>query len=102
MFKSIISKLTRYIIPFISRKHWLTRPFDYKSGTQPADFVGINPDQPLSPKVIFNQAGIPTGVRILDGDGIWFKAFTVKYESLENRHFDSIDTFHHFHDQIGG
>ena len=107
MFKDIISRRLRYIIPFIPSKYRRSGVCGYKIGTHqpdfvglPADFVGINPDQPLADKVKYNHEGIPTGLRIMSGDGIWFKAFTEKYAPLENRHFDSFESFYYFHDQI--
>ncbi len=104
MFKHIISLLTRYIIPFFTtpKPHGHTHATDigYKLGTPPPDFVGIQPGESLANKVIYNNAGIPTGIRILSGDGIFFRALQEKYKSLEGRHFDSFDSFLHHHDQI--
>jgi hypothetical protein len=107
MFKHIISFAKRHLIPRLPNKYKHLSLFGYKIGTPtpdfpglPDDFVPLSQDGDLAPKVIFDRNEIPTGLRTTSGDGIWFKAFTEKYAVLENRHFDSFETFHFYHDQV--
>jgi hypothetical protein len=107
MLKFIISPLTVLLIKFLPNKFRHLSLFGYTFGIPvpdfpglPPDFVPLSQDSELCPKVIYNDAGIPTGLRITSGDGLWFEAFTKKYEVLENRHFDSFETFHFYHDQV--
>ena len=110
MFKDIISRRLRYLIQFIPSK---TKGYSQSGNTfgtptpgfpgLPDNFVGIQQEEvegALLPKVLYSDKGIPTGRRVTSGDGIWFEAYTEKYQSLENRHFDSFESFYYFYDQI--
>ena len=107
MFRNIISRVKRYLIPRLPNKFKHFALFGHTFGTPepvfpvvPPDFVPLSQGDDLKPKVIYDRAGNPTGLRITSGDGIWFKAFTEKYEVLEGRHFDSFESFHFHHDQV--